>query len=175
MRNIEILAREAAGGDREAFGELVRRLQAPVWRYAYHLTRSRDLADEAAQETWFRTIRALPRFRGDSAVQTWLLAITRRVVASLLHEQGRQPVVPEPGAPTLSTGLVEIRLALGGLPQALREVLVLTQVVGLSYQEASSVLGIKIGTVRSRVFRAREALMAALCDRTEEVDVDDGL
>ncbi|MGH2707390.1 MAG: RNA polymerase sigma factor, partial [Actinomycetota bacterium] len=58
MQNVEVLAREAAAGDREAFGELVRRLQAPVWRYAYHLTRSRDLADEAAQETWARTIRA---------------------------------------------------------------------------------------------------------------------
>ncbi|MGH2707030.1 MAG: sigma factor-like helix-turn-helix DNA-binding protein, partial [Actinomycetota bacterium] len=120
-------------------------------------------------------IRALPRFRGDSAVQTWLLAITRRVVAGLLHEQGRQPVVPEPRTPTFSTGLVEIQMALSALPQVLREVLVLTQVVGLSYQEASSVLGIKIGTVRSRVFRAREAMMVALCDRAEEGCVDDGL
>src|ERR671923_1180396 len=91
MSNLEQLAAEAGRGDRDAFERLVQRLQAPVWRYAYHLTRSRELADEAAQETWVRAIRALPRFRGDSAVTTWLLAICRRVVAGLIDTLRRGP------------------------------------------------------------------------------------
>src|SRR5438309_1147851 len=73
MPDLEDLAAQAARGDRDAFAELASRLQGPVWRYAYHLTRRRDLADEAAQETWARAIRALRHFRGESTVQTWLL------------------------------------------------------------------------------------------------------
>jgi len=72
---VEQLAVLAGRGDREALGELVRQLQAPVWRFAHHLTGDRDLADEAAQETWVRAVRSLPRFRGVSSVLTWLLAI----------------------------------------------------------------------------------------------------
>ena len=175
MLDLEDLAARAARGDREAFAELASRLQGPVWRYAYHLTRRRDLADEAAQETWARAIRALHHFRGESTVQTWLLGIARRVVAGLLEEQNCQPVAREPTAPSVSIGLVEVGIALATLPQEFKEVLVLTQVVGLSYLEASSVLGIKLGTVRSRVFRARTALVAALSDRPDGVEADDGL
>jgi RNA polymerase sigma-70 factor (ECF subfamily) len=175
MLDLENLAAEAARGDREAFAELARRLQGPVWRYAYHLTHRLDLADEAAQETWARAVRALRRFRGESQVQTWLLGIARRVVAGLLEEQARQPPAHPPNSPSCSIGLVEVGLALASLPQDLREVLVLTQVVGLSYLEASCVLGIKLGTVRSRVFRARSALVTALSDRLDDVEADDGL
>src|SRR5881628_3416794 len=126
MSNLEQLAADAVRGDRDAFERLVQRLQAPVWRYAYHLTRSRELADEAAQDTWVRAIRALPRFRGDSSVTTWLLAICRRVVADLIEGLKReQPQVapsPHPG-----TGFVDVQLALAGLARPLREALVLTQ------------------------------------------------
>ncbi len=173
--DLENVTERAVHGDREAFGELVRRLQGPVWRYAYHLAHSRDLAEEATQETWARAIRALPRFRGESSVQTWLLGIARRVVAGLLEERARRPPAPPPSDAGLSVGAVEVRLALAALPAELKEVLVLTQVVGLSYLEASSVLGIRVGTVRSRVFRARAALMVALSDEPEEVGTDDGV
>lgn len=164
----------AAGkGDREAFGELVGHLQTPIWRFAYYLTRSREIADEATQETWLRAIRALPRFRGESSVLTWLLAIARRVVATLLEDRRRHLAAPEP-VPWTSTALVEVQIELGRLPPALQEALVLTQVVGLSYEETARVTGVKIGTVRSRVFRARVALTSALAgDAGQEVETEE--
>ena len=164
MGDVEQLAARAARGDRDALGELVRQLQAPVWRFAYHLTRDRDLADEAAQETWVRAVRSLPRFRGDSSVLTWLLAIARHVVAGLIRERCRKPPETPPPPAWTSTGLVEVETELDRLPPQLAEALVLTQVVGLSYEEAAEVMGVPIGTIRSRVFRARAALMEPLSD-----------
>lgn len=161
MSNLEQLAADAGRGDRDAFERLVRLLQAPVWRYAYHLTRSRELADEAAQDTWVRAIRSLPRFRGDSSVTTWLLTICRRAVADLLEGRKREP--PQMGpSPQPGTGFVDVQLALAGLAPPLREALVLTQVLGMSYAETAEVTGARLGTVRSRVFRARSALIEAL-------------
>ena len=154
----------AARGDRDALGELVRQLQTPVWRFAYHLTRDRDLADEAAQETWVRAVRSLPRFRGDSSVLTWLLAIARHVVAALIRERCRKPPETAPPPAWTSTGLVEVEAELDRLPPPLAEALVLTQVVGLSYEETAVVMGVAIGTIRSRVFRARAALVESLSD-----------
>jgi RNA polymerase sigma-70 factor, ECF subfamily len=168
--DIEALARAAARGDPDALAELVVCLQGPVWRFAYHLTRSRDLADEASQETWARAVRSLPRFRGESSVLTWLLAIARHVVAGLLREQCRRPPETAPPPPWTSTGLVEVEAELARLPAPLQEALVLTQVVGLTYEEAAEVMEVRIGTVRSRVFRGRAALVEALRDGTE-VDV----
>lgn len=161
MSNLEQLAADAGRGDRDAFERLVQLLQAPVWRYAYHLTRSRELADEAAQDTWVRAIRSLHRFRGDSSVTTWLLTICRRVVADLLEGLKREPPQVSP-SPQPGTGFVDVQLALAGLAPPLREALVLTQVLGMSYAETAEVTGTKLGTVRSRVFRARSALIEAL-------------
>jgi RNA polymerase sigma-70 factor (ECF subfamily) len=175
MSDLEELALEAGRGDRRAFERLVQRAQAPVWRYAYHLTRSRELADEAAQETWLRAIRSLPRFRGDSAVVTWLLTIVRRVVADLLESARReQPYVALP-APQPGTGFVDVQMALAGLPRPLRETLVLTQVLGMSYAETAAITGTKVGTVRSRVFRARSALVEALAGGRGTGTPDDGV
>lgn len=162
--DVEELAKAAGQGDQRALGELVRQLQAPVWRFAYHLTRDRDLADEASQETWVRAVRSLPRFRGDSSVLTWLLAIARHVVAGLLRERSRRRPEAVPPPAWTSTGLVEVETELARLPAALQEALVLTQVVGLSYEETARVMGVRLGTVRSRVFRARAALVQALAD-----------
>src|SRR5918996_372285 len=100
------------------FEQLVQQLQAPVWRYAFHLTRSNELADEAAQEAWVRAVRSIHRFRGEAAVLTWLLTIVRRVVADLLQglqrEQPSLPPVPQP-----ATGFVDVQLAVDGLPRPL--------------------------------------------------------
>ncbi|MGH2722264.1 MAG: RNA polymerase sigma factor [Actinomycetota bacterium] len=164
MSNLEELALDAGRGDRDAFERLVQRAQAPVWRYAYHLTRSRELADEAAQETWVRAIRALPRFRGDSAVVTWLLTIVRRVVADLLEGMKREKPYAAPPPPQPGTGFVDVQIALESLPRPLRETLVLTQVLGMTYAETAAITGTRIGTVRSRVFRARSALVEALAE-----------
>jgi RNA polymerase sigma-70 factor (ECF subfamily) len=175
MADLEELALDAGRGDRDAFERLVQLAQAPVWRYAYHLTRSRELADEAAQETWLRAIRALPRFRGDSAVVTWLLTIVRRVVADLLDAMKREQPYVAPPPPQPGTGFVDVQLALQGLPRPLRETLVLTQVLGMSYAETAAITGTKVGTVRSRVFRARSTLVEALAEGRGTGTAGDGV
>jgi RNA polymerase sigma-70 factor (ECF subfamily) len=164
---VEQLAALAAGGDHDAFGELVRRLQDPVWRFAYHLTGDRDLADETAQETWLRAVRSLSRFRGESSVLTWLLAIVRHVAATVIRQRCRRTPEVHPPPAWASTALVEVQTELARLPTLLADALVLTQVVGLSYEETAQALGVPIGTVRSRVFRARAALVEALSDGSE--------
>src|SRR5882672_487699 len=82
---LERLAAEARQGDKDALQELASLLQPSVWRFAYHLSGNRDIA----QETWARVIRALPGFRAESSITTWLLAIARRVTAGLLADQRR--------------------------------------------------------------------------------------
>src|SRR5207245_423455 len=74
---LERLAASAREGDRSAFQELVSLLQPSFWRFAYHLSGNREIAEEACQETWARVIRALPSFRAESSITTWLLAIAR--------------------------------------------------------------------------------------------------
>src|SRR5437660_10882795 len=86
---LERFAAEAREGDRNALEELASLLQPSVWRFAYHLSGSREVAEEACQETWARVIRALPSFRAESSITTWLLAIARRVTAGLLADQRR--------------------------------------------------------------------------------------
>lgn len=170
MTSCEGLAAAAAAGDREAMRELVKLLQAPVWRFAYSLTQCRDLADEAAQETWTRAIRGMGSFRAESEFLTWVLAIERRVVARMLDTRSVSTTLPEveTGEDTGSIGLAEVKMELARLPRDLREALILTQVLGLSYAETAEVMGVKLGTVRSRVYRARAGLTSALERRTEE-------
>jgi RNA polymerase sigma-70 factor, ECF subfamily len=95
------------------------------------------------------------------------LAIARRVVADLIRRRCRRLPEIEPSPAWTSTGVVELQAEVARLSPALREALVLTQVVGLSYQEAGVVMGVPVGTVRSRVFRARAALLEALVDEPE--------
>jgi RNA polymerase sigma-70 factor (ECF subfamily) len=166
---LERLAAEAREGDRNALEELASLLQPSVWRFTYHLSGSHEVAEEACQETWARVIRALPSFRAESSVTTWLLAIARRVTAGLLADQRRNSqramaVAFSPPPSQCSTASIEIELELGRLPAHLREALILTQVFGLTYEEAATLVGVKVGTIRSRVFRARSALQRTLGD-----------
>jgi RNA polymerase sigma-70 factor (ECF subfamily) len=164
---LERLAAEARQGDKDALQELASLLQPSVWRFAYHLSGNRDIAEEACQETWARVIRALPGFRAESSITTWLLAIARRVTAGLLADQRRHhqravgSACRPPPSPT-STASIEIELELGRLPAHLREALLLTQVAGLTYEETALLAGVKVGTIRSRVFRARSMLQRTL-------------
>ena len=136
---------------------------------AYHLSGNREIAEEACQETWARVIRALPGFRAESSITTWLLAIARRVTAGLLADQRRNSQRSisstfHPPPSQSSTASIEIELELDRLPARLREALILTQVAGLTYEETAILAGVKVGTIRSRVFRARSALQRNLGD-----------
>lgn len=161
MENLENLARAAGQGDRQAFARLVGRTQADVWRFARALTGDDDLAGDVTQETYARAIRSLRGFRGDGSARSFLLTIARRVAAD--EFRARQPRFGGPENPVTSdpAGQVVAERLLIELPIRLREAFVLTQVSGLSYEETAAVLDCPVGTVRSRVFRARQELIDA--------------
>ncbi len=154
-------ARLAAHGDADAFARLCRGLQNDVWRYCWSLTGDRDLADEATQETFLRATSALHRFRGDAPVRIWFVVLARRSVGEVLRRHKRTPepaeptnvAVPDNTAATDLNGLVE------ALPIDVRQAFVLTQLLGFTYDDAATAVGCPIGTIRSRVFRARELLV----------------
>lgn len=161
---LTLAALQARAGDRSAATEFVRGSQADVWRLCAHLGSPRT-ADDLTQETYARAFGSLHRFAGRSSARTWLLSIARRVCADAIRS--RRPVTPvaelEPaGASTDPAEAVGLRLLLDALDQPFREAFVLTQILGLPYPEAAEVLGCPIGTIRSRVARARDALVAGL-------------
>jgi RNA polymerase sigma-70 factor (ECF subfamily) len=156
----------AGRGDEAALARFVRATQADVWRLCAHLG-CRDDADDLTQETYLRAWRALPQFRAEASARTWLLCIARRVAADGIRTSRRRPrLVPEqPLAEAVQRpeqGAVEVRMLMDGLDDDRRLAMYLTQELGLSYGEAADVCGCPIGTIRSRVSRAREELIAGL-------------
>ena len=161
------LALRGAGGDRVALSDLVRGTQADVWRLCAHLV-DRQSADDLTQDVYARAIPALPRFQGESPVRLWLLGIARHVCIDEVRRRTRRrrlaarndgqavETVADP------TGAVDLDDLLAGLDPDQRAAFVLTQVLGLRYAEAAEAVGCPVGTIRSRVARAREALVAAV-------------
>jgi RNA polymerase sigma-70 factor (ECF subfamily) len=146
----------------------VARTQAEVWRLCRHLG-GRDDADDLTQETYARALRALPRFRGDSSARTWLLVIARRTVADAIRRATRarrRSVAPPEPAPD-HAGAVVLDARLAELEPDRRAAFVLTQLLGLSYAEAAEVCDVPVGTIRSRVARSREQLLANSDERSE--------
>jgi RNA polymerase sigma-70 factor, ECF subfamily len=158
----------AAGrGDDAAAAALIRATQADVWRLLSRLG-DPDTTDDLVQETYLRAVQALPRFRGDASARTWLLAIARRVAAdSVRGRSSRRRVhatlTPPPPVADVAEAITADAL-LAGLEPDRRTAFVLTQVVGLTYEEAAVVCGCPVGTIRSRVARARADLVALLAD-----------
>lgn len=165
----------AGAGDRAALERFIRATQRDVWRFVAHLA-SVSVADDLAQETYLRALGSLPRFAGRSSARTWLLSIARRVVVDQIRAATSRPRVASGvdwvaaadraqseghGDAARFEDVVELNLLLDGLVQDRREAIVLTQVLGLSYAEAAEICGCPIGTVRSRVARAREDLLDA--------------
>ncbi|KAA9154663.1 RNA polymerase sigma factor SigC [Amycolatopsis acidicola] len=166
---VTALALAAGRGDRGALTEWVRATQADVWRLLAHLA-DPDRADDLTQETYLRAFGSLSRFAGRSSARTWLLSIARRVLVDHIRAAGARPKlvatgewepVDRPGGGAGFEDIVELRMLLAGLDAQRRETLVLTQILGLSYQEAADVCGCPVGTIRSRIARAREDLLAA--------------
>lgn len=163
----------ARDGDRDAFAEFVRRTQPEVHRLCLTLS-SPSVADDLTQETYLRALNALGRFRGRSSARTWLLAIARNVAADDIRRRGARgrllTRLGGPEEPTASPGAtVHTADLLARLHPDRRDAFALTQLLGLSYAEAAEVLDCPVGTIRSRVARAREDLVEALRDpRAEE-------
>ncbi|WP_436501973.1 sigma-70 family RNA polymerase sigma factor [Actinokineospora sp. HUAS TT18] len=172
---LTVCALAAGSGDRRALERFIRATQRDVWRFLAHLT-SVDLADDLTQETYLRALPSLPRFAARSSARTWLFSIARRVAVDNVRAAVSRPrtVTADDWATTAENrhaevqdgaarfeDLVEMNLLLDDLPADRREALVLTQVLGLSYTEVAEICGCPIGTVRSRIARAREDLLRA--------------
>jgi RNA polymerase sigma-70 factor, ECF subfamily len=161
---LDDVARAAACGDAVAFADLVRATQGDVWRACVALV-DRDSADDLAQETFLQAHRALSRFDCRSSVRTWLLSIARHVCHDEIRRRTRRRRLATGYVPSVvadHAGEVELELVLATLDAERREAFVLTQLIGLSYLEAAQVCGCPVGTIRSRVARARSDLVQAL-------------
>ena len=167
MDELTRLALAARDGDRDALAAFVRRSQPDVWRFCAHAG-DRGTADDLTQETFLRAIGSLRSFRAESNARTWLLSVAWRVCADAVRRSRRQRAVferfrAEVAEPVLRdpSGRVDLDELVGALDADRRSAFVLTQVLGLSYDEAADVCGCPIGTIRSRVARARVDLLRA--------------
>jgi RNA polymerase sigma-70 factor (ECF subfamily) len=156
----------SGGGDAGALEALVRASQADVWRFCAGLVGAAG-ADDAAQETFVRVWRSARTFRGDSSARTWILTLARRTCADHLTRAQRRPLpvdrLPERHAADAGDGVAADDLV-ARLDPDRRAAFVLTQILGLGYAEAATVCGCPVGTIRSRVARARDDLMAAMAE-----------
>ena len=166
MDRLTRLLVDARDGDRLAPGAAIRLSQGEVWRLAAHLAGQAE-ADDVTQDTFVRAWRALPGFRAESSGRTWLLSIARRACADAVRRQSRRRRLvarlqsetatrEAASAPDELHGLGELLACLG---PAQREAFVLTQITGCSYAETAELCGVQIGTIRSRVARARVELV----------------
>ena len=164
------LALAAGRADRAALDQFIRATERDVWRTVAFLADPGN-ADDLTQETYLRVIGALPRFAGRSSARTWLLSIARRVVVDQIRRNQARPrttskvdlegLLDTPHNAARFEDVIEVRMLLDGLEPDRRDALVLTQVLGLSYDEAAEVCGCPLGTIRSRVARARSDMIAA--------------
>ncbi|MGX5187787.1 sigma-70 family RNA polymerase sigma factor [Streptomyces avermitilis] len=174
--SITAWALAARGGDPEAVERFVRALHRDVVRYVAHLSADPQAADDLAQDTFLRALGSLHRFEGRSSARAWLMSIARRaVVDSFRHAAARPRLSDIPDwqlavelaqpcdLPGFDDGIALLDL-LAVLPDERREAFVLTQLMGLPYAEAAEVSGCPIGTVRSRVARARATLIGLLTE-----------
>nr|WP_032751424.1 sigma-70 family RNA polymerase sigma factor [Streptomyces sp. NRRL B-1381] len=160
----------AGGGDREAADRFVRATYEDVRRFVTYLSSDAPGADDLAQETYLRAMGGLARFAGRSCARTWLMSIARRVVIDRHRAAAVRPrtadtadwqTAAERAQPRHLPGFEEYAAVLDALRRldpARRQAFVLTQLLGASYAEAAATAGCPVGTVRSRVARARREL-----------------
>jgi len=177
------LVRRVQHGDKKAFDVLVRKYQQKIVKLISRYVRDQDEVLDVAQETFIKAYRALAKFRGDSAFYTWLYRIAINTAKNYLVAQSRRPpdtdidaadAVQFDGDSKLrETDLPEqlvhrdevervIYETIEELPQDLRTAITLRELEGLSYEEIAQAMDCPIGTVRSRIFRAREAIETKL-------------
>jgi RNA polymerase sigma factor (sigma-70 family) len=163
----EWLAVRCQLGEREAFDELVDTWHGPLWRYARRMTGSDDAAGETMQDVWLRVLRGVGRLREPASLRAWLFGIARRVLMDRLRMQYAEPATVDAGDAQLAApdegddieGQLDLmRGAMERLPATEREVLTLFYLCELSLVDVASVLGVPVGTVKSRLFRARQML-----------------
>ena len=179
-----MLVERTVAGDQKAFELLVIKYQRRIQRLIGRMVRDVDLVEDIAQETFIRAYKALHQFRGDAQFYTWLYRIAVNTAKKSLMELKRDLTVSESFFKSddddeTKTSKIElisdetpesvfaakeiasmVNLALSELPEDLRQAVTLREIEGLSYEEISAAMSCPIGTVRSRIFRAREAISA---------------
>lgn len=180
-----LLVQRTVAGDAKAFELLVVKYQRRIERLIGRMVRDVDLVEDIAQETFIRAYRALHQFRGDAQFYTWLYRIAVNTAKKALVDMKRDPTVSEaalrssddddetyrPGNEPISDETPEsvlaakeiaaaVNAAMEALPAELRQAVTLREIEGMSYEEIAEVMNCPIGTVRSRIFRAREAISA---------------
>ena len=181
-----MLVERTVAGDQKAFELLVLKYQRRIERLIGRMVRDTDLVEDIAQETFIRAYRALAQFRGEAQFYTWLYRIAVNTAKKALVDLKRDPTVSETAlrgggdeddetsgvenelttAETPETVLAAkeiaatVNSAMEALPEELRQAVTLREIEGLSYEEIAEVMNCPIGTVRSRIFRAREAISA---------------
>lgn len=182
-----LLVARVKQGDVRAFEMLVVKYQRRIERLIGRMVRDTDLVQDIAQESFIRAYRALPQFRGDSAFYTWLYRIAVNTAKKALMDMKRDPLVSEasmrldddgeeisraeneltdgetPEALLASKEIAAaVNAAIEALSEDLRQAITLREIEGLSYEEISEIMNCPIGTVRSRIFRARESIATRL-------------
>lgn len=179
-----LLVEQVRAGDKRAFGLLVEKYRRKIVRLISRMVRDPDEMEDVAQETFIKAYRALPQFRGEAAFYTWLYRIavntaknhlvSRRkdlptVSAQAVNDEDEPDdrlVAQDIGTPESELISKQVAIAVNqavdALPEELRQAITLREIEGLSYEEIAESMGCPIGTVRSRIFRAREAIAAKL-------------
>lgn len=169
MTDVELVA--AVESDLEAFGELIRRHQDFVYGAALRVVRNPVLAQDVAQDAFVRAYKALPDFRGQAAVRSWLYRIATNLALNAVQRRREYPADALPEIPTMSgperdtmRGQMaqELRAAIEELPDDLRIPLVMREYGAMSYQEIADDLAVPLNTVRTRILRARRSLREAM-------------
>ena len=179
-----LLVERTLAGDQRAYGLLVLKYQRRIQRLVGRMVRDVDLVEDIAQETFIRAYRALHQFRGDAQFYTWLYRIAVNTAKKFLLELKRNPTMSESflssadedetSSPKYEPTTEEtpeselaakeiagvVNAAMDALPEELRQAVTLREIEGLSYEEIALAMDCPIGTVRSRIFRAREAISA---------------
>jgi RNA polymerase sigma-70 factor (ECF subfamily) len=179
-----LIVQRVQAGDKLAFNLLVSKYHRRVGRLLTRMVRNQEDIEDVVQETFIKAYRAIGNFRGDSAFYTWIYRIAINTAKNLLVTQGRRPSTlkesndgdsetfednaalsnidtPESLYQTKQIGEA-VNEAMAALPEELRSAIVMREIDGLSYEEIAAAMDCPIGTVRSRIFRARESIAAKI-------------
>lgn len=171
-------------GDKKAFDLLVLKYQRKIIRLLSRMIRDQNEIEDVAQEAFIKAYKALPQFRGDSAFYTWLYRIAINTARNWLSQNSRRPSSPNmnvsendetfseidnltdshtPEAEMVSREIAaSVNQTIESLPEELRQAIVMREIDGMSYEDIALAMSCPIGTVRSRIFRAREAIATKL-------------
>lgn len=197
QREIEMLVERARQGDRTAFGQLVNEYKDKIYNYVARMLNDPYEAEDVTQEAFLRAYKSLPRFRGASSFHTWLYRIASNLAIDVVRKRKRQDptfsldeplesddgeyereLPDETGGPEDRTSTretrVAVRRAIMDLPEKLRDVMILYELQGETYEDIADILDVPLGTVKSRLFNARNRLKDSLQELVEAGELEVG-